>query len=56
MLNSYRIKQRSLKNVNNCQNTNISCYLEKPVGQNSNLYLNVVHFFNIGDNYTSLSA
>ncbi len=34
------------KNVNNCLNTNIYSYLETSGGQNSNLYLNVVHFFN----------
>ncbi len=32
------------KNVNNCLNTNIYYYLETSGGQNSNLYLNVVHF------------
>ncbi len=34
------------KNVNNCLNTNIYSYLETSGGQSSNLYLNVVHFFN----------
>ncbi len=33
------------KNVNSCWNTNISFYLETSGGQRSNLYLNVVHFF-----------
>ncbi len=40
------MEQRALKNVNNCLNTNISSYLETSGGQSSNLYLNVVHFFN----------
>jgi hypothetical protein len=29
-----------------CQNTNIYSYLETSGGENSNLYLNVLHFFN----------
>jgi hypothetical protein len=33
------------KNVSNCLNTNISFYLDTSGGQNSNLYLNVVPFF-----------
>jgi hypothetical protein len=37
-------------NANNCLNTNISSYLETSRGQNSNLYLNVVHFFNTSVN------
>jgi hypothetical protein len=32
------------KNANNCWNTNLSFYLETSGGQNSNLYLEVVHF------------
>jgi len=36
----------SLKNVNNYLNTNIYSYLETSGGQISDLYLNVVHFFN----------
>ncbi len=39
------MEQRTLKNVNNCFNTNISFYLETSGGQNSDLYLNF-HFFN----------
>jgi len=39
------MEQRTLKNVNNCFNTNISFYLETSGGQNSDLYLNI-HFFN----------
>ncbi len=31
-------------------------YLEASGGQSSNLHLNVVHFFNNGDNYTSVAA
>ncbi len=38
------IEQRTLKNANNCLNTNF--YLGKSGGQSSNIYLNVVHFFN----------
>jgi len=40
------MEQRTLKNANNCLNTNIYSYLETSGGQSSNLYLNVVHFFN----------
>jgi hypothetical protein len=38
--------QYALKNVNSCLNTNNYSYLETSGGQSSNLYLNVVHFFN----------
>jgi hypothetical protein len=38
------------KNVNNCLNTNIYSYLETSGGQTSNLYLNIVHFFNTSVN------
>jgi hypothetical protein len=41
------MEQRVLKIVNNCFNTKIYSYLES---QSSNLYLNVVHFFNAGPN------
>jgi hypothetical protein len=34
------------KNVNNCLTTNIYSYLKTSGGLSSNLYLNVVHFFN----------
>jgi hypothetical protein len=44
------------KNVNNCLNTNIYSYLETTGGQSSNLYLNVVHFFNASVNLTSVAA
>jgi hypothetical protein len=40
------MEQHSLKNVNNCLNTNIYSYLETPGGQSSNTYLKVVHFLN----------
>ncbi len=39
-----------LKNINNCLNTKIDSYLETSGGQNYNLYLNVVHFFNTSVN------
>ncbi len=44
------IEQGTFKNVNICLNTNIYSYLETPGGQSSNLYLNVVHFFNTSVN------
>ncbi len=44
------MEQHALKNVNNCLNTNINSYLETSGGQSSNLYLNVVHFFNTSIN------
>jgi hypothetical protein len=40
------MEQHTLKNVNNCLNTNIYSYLETSGGQRSNPYLKVVHFFN----------
>ncbi len=40
------MEQHALKNVNNYLNTNIYSYLETSSGQSSNLYLNVVQFFN----------
>jgi hypothetical protein len=39
------MEQRALKNVNNYLNTNIYSYLETSGNQSSNLYLNVVNFF-----------
>ncbi len=39
------MEKHSLKNVNNCLNTNIYPYLKTSGGKNSNLYLNGVHFF-----------
>jgi hypothetical protein len=44
------LEQHTLKNVNNCLNTNIYSYLETSGGQHSNLYLNVVVFFNTSVN------
>ncbi len=40
------MEQHTLKIVNNCLNTNIYSYLETSGGEISNLYLNIVHFFN----------
>jgi hypothetical protein len=37
-------------NVNNCLNMKIYSYLETSGGQSSNLYLNVVDFFNTSVN------
>ncbi len=44
------MEQHTLRNVSNYLKTNIYSYLETSVGQNSNLYLKVVHFLNISDN------
>jgi hypothetical protein len=44
------MEQHTLKNVNNCLNTNIYCYLVTSGGQSSNKCLNVVHFFNTSAN------
>jgi hypothetical protein len=41
---------KHFKNVNNRLNTRIYSYLETSGGQSSNLYLNVVHFFNASVN------
>ncbi len=43
------MEQRTLKNASKYLNTNINSYLETSDGQSSNLYLNVVHFFNSRD-------
>jgi hypothetical protein len=48
--------QSSLKNVNNCWNNNIYCDLETSGGKISNLYLNVVHYFNTSVNSASVVA
>ncbi len=40
-----KMEQCTLKNVNNCLNTNIYSYLETSGGKSYNLYLNFVHFF-----------
>ncbi len=50
------MEQHTLKNVNNCLNTNISSYLETSGGQSSNPYLNVVHFFNTRVNSKYVAA
>ena len=44
------MEQHTVKNINNCFNTNINSYLETSGGQSSNAYLNVVHFFNASVN------
>ncbi len=49
-VNLLQMEQHALKNVNNCLTINIYSYLETSGGQNSNLYLNVVHFFNTSVN------
>ncbi len=46
----YPMEHLALKSVNNCLNANIYPYLETSGGQSSNLYLNVVHFFNTSAN------
>jgi hypothetical protein len=45
----------ALKSVNNCLNSSIYSYLETSGGQSSNLYLNVVNFFNTSVNWTSVA-
>ncbi len=50
------MEHHTFKNVNNCLDTNIYFYLGTSGGQSSNLYLNVVHFFNTSVNYTSVAA
>ncbi len=42
---AFIMEQHTLKNVNNCLNTNIYSYLTSG-GQSSNPYLNVVHLLN----------
>ncbi len=54
--NTGKMEQHTIKNVNNCLNTNIYSYLETSGGQSCNLYLNVVHFFNISVYFTSVAA
>ncbi len=44
------MEQHALKNVNNDFNIKIYSYLETSGGQSSNLYLNVVNFFNTSVN------
>jgi hypothetical protein len=50
------MEQHSLKNINNCLNTNIYSDLETFGGQISNPYLNVVIFFNTRFDYKSVAA
>jgi hypothetical protein len=50
------MEQHAFKNVNNCLNTNICSYLETIGDQSSNLYLNVVNFFNTSFNQTSVTV
>ncbi len=52
----HTMEQYTLKIVNNCFNSNIYSYLETHGGQSSNLYLNVVHFFNTSVNYASVAV
>jgi hypothetical protein len=40
------MEQHAFENVNNCFNTNIYSYTETSGVQSSDLYLNVVPFFN----------
>jgi hypothetical protein len=49
-ISKWPMEQHTLKNVNNFLNTNIYSFLETSGGQSSNLYLNVVHFFNTSVN------
>jgi hypothetical protein len=49
------MEQHALKNENKCLNTNIYSFLETSGGQSSNLYFNVVHFFNASVNWTSVA-
>ncbi len=44
------MEKRTLKIVDNYFNTNTYSYLETSGGQSSNVYLNVVHFFNTSVN------
>jgi hypothetical protein len=50
------MEQHTLKNINNCLNTNIYSYLEASGGQSSNPCLNVVHFLNIRADKKSVAA
>ncbi len=44
------MEQHAFKYENSCWNTKITFYLETSGGENSILYLNGVHFFNISVN------
>ncbi len=50
------MEQHTLKNENNCSNTNFYSYLETSDGQSSNLHLNVLHRFKTKVNLTSMAA
>jgi hypothetical protein len=50
------MERHALKSVNNCLNANIYYYLETSGGQSSNLYLNVVHFFNLNASVNYVAA
>ena len=50
-----KMEQHALK-MKKCSNTNIPSYLETSGVQNSNLSLNVVHFFNTSIDQTSVAA
>ncbi len=52
----YQMEQHALKDIINCLNANIYSYLETSGGQSSNLYINVVHFFNTSVNLKSVAA
>jgi hypothetical protein len=54
--NTELMEQHTLKNINNCFNTNIYSNLETSGGQSFNLYLKVVHFFNTSVGWTSVAA
>ncbi len=54
--NNNQMEQRTLKNVNSYWNTKFPSYSETFRGQNSNLHLNVVHFFNASVHLTSVTA
>jgi hypothetical protein len=53
---THTIEEHTFKFVNNCLNTSIYSYLEISGGQSSNLFLNVVKFFNTSVNLTSVAA
>ncbi len=50
------MEQHALKNVNSCWNTKVFFNFGTSGDQNSNLYLNVVHFFTTNVNQTSVAA
>ncbi len=52
VMNIFLMETLTLKNVNNCLNTNIYSYLETTGGQSYTPYLNVVHLFNTRVNKT----